>query len=89
MKISRNTALFSVAMLAAVPLALGIAWEADAKHRAWLNDPRPAEETVMCADAQEALLANPLQRQNIDMHDPGSFRWSVMKLHEQLVKLCK
>lgn len=54
MKPSPVVALLGVAILAAVPMGLAVAWEADLQDQAWRNDPRPPEHTVKCANAQEA-----------------------------------
>lgn len=89
MKPSPVVALLGVAILAAVPMGLAVAWEADLQDQAWRNDPRPPEHTVKCANAQEAWLTDPLKRVNIDMSNPGAFRWSLTEVHAQMAKLCK
>jgi hypothetical protein len=82
-------ALLGVAVLAAAPFGFAVAWEADSKERDWRNDPRPALETVKCANVQEAWLARPESRLHIDMSHPGAFRWSLTQVHAQMVALCK
>ncbi|RZI60566.1 MAG: hypothetical protein EOP14_00705 [Pseudomonas sp.] len=82
-------ALLGVAVLAVAPFGFAVAWEADSKERDWRNDPRPALETVKCANVQEAWLARPESRLNIDMSHPGAFRWSLTQVHAQMVALCK
>ena len=89
MKPSPVVAMLCVAVLAAVPMGLAVAWEADTQYRDWRNDPRPPQDTVKCADAQEAWLAEPQKRENIDMSNPSTFRWSLTEVHAQMAKLCK
>ena len=73
MKRSPVVAMLCVAVLAAVPMGLAVAWEADTQYRDWRNDPRPPQDTVKCADAQEAWLAEPQKRVNIDMSNLTKF----------------
>lgn len=89
MKRSPVVAMLCVAVVATVPMGLAVAWEADTQHQNWRNDPRPPLNTVMCANVQEAWLAEPHNRVNIDMSNPGAFRWSLTQVHAQMVQLCK
>ena len=89
MKRSPVVAMLSIRVLAAVPMGLAVAWEADTQHQNWRNDPRPPQDTVKCANAQEAWLAQPQKRVTIDMSNPGTFRWSLKEVHAQMATLCK
>lgn len=89
MKRNSLFAMSLVAVLAAIPMGLAVAWEADMQHQAWRNDTRPPLDSVKCANAQEAWLADPHKLLNIDMSHPGVFRWSLTQVHAQMVQLCK